>query len=98
MVVERRLAERAGGLAALLVEHVADHHPGASLDHQPRGLAANAARRPGDQRHLAVKPIHVALSCRRSNFATNGLYSSCFLTASFALPETRGGGISSVKV
>ena len=30
----------------------------ASLDHQPRGLAADAARCPGDQRHLAIQPIH----------------------------------------
>ena len=55
----------AGGRTAALVEDIADRHLGAGLDHQPRGLAANAARRPGDQRHLAVKSIHVALSCRR---------------------------------
>ena len=46
MDVERRVAERAGGLAAAFVEHVADRHRGAGLDHQPRGLAADAARCP----------------------------------------------------
>jgi hypothetical protein len=47
MDVESRVAERASGLATAFVE-VADRHRGASLDHQPRSLAADAARCPGD--------------------------------------------------
>src|SRR5580692_1856786 len=58
MDVESRVAERASCLAATFVEHVADRHRGASLDHQPRRLAADAARCPGDQRHLSVQSVH----------------------------------------
>src|SRR5205823_2143722 len=52
--------------AAALVEDIADRHLGAGLDHQPGGLAADAARRPGDQRHLAVEPVHHFLLFKRS--------------------------------
>jgi hypothetical protein len=61
MDVERRLAQPSRRLAAALVEHVADRHLGAGLHHEPRGLGADAARRAGNQRHLAVEPVHGSL-------------------------------------
>jgi len=51
-----------GGRAAALVEDIGNPDFGAGLDHQPGGLAADAARRAGDQRHLAVKPVHLSSS------------------------------------
>ena len=44
--------------AAAFVEHVADYHRGAGLDHQPRRLTADAARCPRDQRYLSVQSVH----------------------------------------
>jgi hypothetical protein len=49
MDVESRLAERASGLAAAFVEHIADCHHSASLEHQPRDLTVDATRCPGNQ-------------------------------------------------
>ena len=51
----------AGGGAAAFIQHIGDPDLGAGLDHQPCGLAADAARRAGDQRHLAVEPVHCFL-------------------------------------
>ena len=46
------------GLPTLLIQHIADHHAGAGLRHQPGGLSANAARGTGDQNDLAIETTH----------------------------------------
>ena len=43
---------------ALFVAHVADRDAGSGFDHQPRDRGADAARRAGNQRHLAVETVH----------------------------------------
>jgi hypothetical protein len=62
VVVERITAKGPCGLAPALVEHIADRDVGAGLDHQLRGLRADAARCAGNQRHLAVEPVHCSPS------------------------------------
>jgi len=51
-------ADGAGSLPARFVQNIADRDLGPRLSHQPRGFRADPARRPGDQRHLAVETVH----------------------------------------
>ena len=52
------LAELGRHRRALVVSHVAEHHPGALGDEVPHVGLAHAPGAPGDQRDLAVEPAH----------------------------------------
>src|SRR5262249_39698114 len=55
------------GVAAALVEHIADDDFGPGLGHQPCGFGAYAARRPGKQPDLAVEAVHGSLLPKKQN-------------------------------
>src|SRR5919109_3992595 len=61
--------ERAYRLAAALVEHVADDDSGTGLRHQPRRFGADPARRPRNQRDLAIETVHRLSPISKARFA-----------------------------